>query len=247
MKITYSEDMFTPVDVVRFLSLTGRSREIYKQMIIHKEVVKKANELGMTVSDERLQQFADHFRSVRGLYSAQEMFDFLENSGLTEDDFEAFCEASLLMTDLKNQMAGEKKVEEYFINNRSEFDFARISMIIVEEEGLANEIAMQVTEEGEDFHVLARRYSIDGATKFAGGYVGVVFRNSLSPVVSSKVFNADAGDLLGPFQQDNHQQLIWVEDIVKPELTENIKEMIEERIFTQWVAQIFEGGVRIIA
>ena len=245
MKITYANDTITPEDVVRFLSLTGQSQSIYNQIIIHKEVVKKAKELGIVISDEQLQRFADNFRSLKGLYSAQEMIDYLERSGLDEDDFEAFCEASLLTADLKEHMAEEKKVEEYFINNRSEFDFARISVIIVGEEGLANEIAMQVTEDGEDFHALARRHSLDEATKYSGGYVGVVSRKMLSPEIAAKVFNADAGDLVGPFQKDERQELIWVEEVIKPELTDQIKEGIKERIFAQWVSRFFEEGVRI--
>lgn len=66
MKITYSNDTLTPEDVVKFLSLTGQSHSIYKPIIIHKEVVKKAGELGITVSDEQLQHFADHFRTLKG-------------------------------------------------------------------------------------------------------------------------------------------------------------------------------------
>ena len=245
MNISYQNDTFTPEDVVRFLELTGQSHSIFNQIIMHKEVVKKAAELGIEISDEQLQQFADNFRSLKGLYSAQEMFDFLDKSGLTEDDFEAFCEASILVADLKDHMAEAKKVEEYFINNRSEFDFVRISVIAVGEEGLANEIAMRVTEDGEDFHALARQYSTDGATKFSGGYVGIVSRNMVSPEIAAKVFNADAGELLGPFQKEAYQQLIWVEEVIKPELNDRVKEMIKERIFAQWVSRFFEEGVNI--
>lgn len=245
MKITYSNDTITPEEVVRFLSLTGQSQSIYNQIIIHKEVVKKARELGLEVSDDQLQRFADNFRSLKGFDSAQEMLEFLESSGLSEDDFEAFCEASLLMADLKEHMADEKKVEKYFINNRSDFDFARISVIVIAEENLANEIIMQVTEDGEDFHALAREHSLDETTKYSCGYVGIVSRKMLAPEISAKVFNADAGDLLGPFQKDDHHQLIWVEEVIKPELTDHIKEAIKERILGQWVSPFFEEGIRV--
>jgi parvulin-like peptidyl-prolyl isomerase len=241
LKITYPNGTITPEDVIRFLELTGESHSIYKQIIIHKEVLKKAKELGIEITDEQLQQFADNFRSLKGLYSVQEMLGFLEDSGLTADDFEIFCEASLLMADLKEHMADQNRIKEYFVNNRLEFNFARISVIVVAEEGLANEIAMQVTEDGEDFHALARRYSLDKTTKHAGGYIGVVYRTMLSPEISAKVFNADADDLLGPFRKDEYHQLILVEEVVKPELTDQIREMIKERIFAQWMAPFFEG------
>lgn len=245
MQITYSNETITPEDVVRFLSLTGQSHNIYYQIITHKEVLKKSMELGIEVSVEQLQQFANNLRSLKGLHSAQEMLSFLENSGLTVDDFETFCEASLLTGELKDRLADEKKIEEYFINNRPEFDAARISVIVIGEEELANEILMQVSEDGEDFHALARRFSLDKATKYSGGYVGVVTRKMLSIEISAKVFNADADELLGPFHQDKHYQLILVEEVIKPELNDSVKEKIKELIFGQWLSQFLEGGVKV--
>lgn len=245
MKITYSNDTIMPEDVIRFISLNGQFYNIYNQIIIHKEVVKKAMELGVNISDEQLQQFADNYRSLKGLHSAHEMLSFLEDFGLTEDDFEAFCESSLLIAELKDRLADEKQIEEYFITNRLDFDSARISILITDEEALANEIIMQVSEEDEDFHVLARRYSLDNATKHYGGYVGSVTRNMLPSEISAKVFNAGANELVGPFHQDKHYQLIWVEEIIKPELDENIKSDIKERIFLQWVSQFLKDGVKV--
>ena len=85
MKITYSNDTITPEEVVRFLSLTGQSQSIYNQIIIHKEVVKKARELGLEVSDDQLQRFADNFRSLKGFDSAQEMLEFLAENYCVHD------------------------------------------------------------------------------------------------------------------------------------------------------------------
>jgi parvulin-like peptidyl-prolyl isomerase len=159
------------------------------EVIKCREVIKKAQELRITASDEQLQEFADQYRTVRGLYSSGEMLNFLKNNGLTEDDFETFCEASVLTIALKNHLATERKIEEYFVNNWAEFDQARISMISVKEKALADEILVQIAEEGEDFHKLARKHSTDEATKYSGGYLGRVSRRMLSPDISAKVFN----------------------------------------------------------
>jgi len=211
MKIVYANDTITPVEMVKFLSLTWQSQPIYREIIKRKESMKKAQELKIEISDEELQQFVDNFRSAQGLFSAEATLNFLNNAGLTEDDFEVFCEISLLAAALKDHLADEKKISEYFVNNRSEFDRARISIIVVKEENLANEIVMQVNEDGEDFHALAREHSLDGATKYSGGYAGLVSRTMLTPELGAKVLNAAAGDLLGPFQHDDFYQLILVE------------------------------------
>ena len=245
MKIVYSHDTITPEEVVRFLTLTGHSDAIFPEIIKHREVMKKAKELNIEVTEEQLQQFADNFRTLRGLYSAEEMGHFLQNVGLKEDDFEAFCESSLLTAALKEHLADEKKIEEHFINNRSDFDLARISIIVVKDENLANEIIIQVTEDGEDFHGLARRHSLDEATKYCGGYAGIISRRIFPPEVNSKIFSAKAGDLLGPFQKDALFQLIFIEEVIRAGLGDNVKEAIKEKIFREWVYSFLEEGIKI--
>lgn len=245
MKIVYSHDIITPEEVVRILMLTGQSEAIFSEIVKNKEVMKKAGKLKIEVSDEQLQQFADNFRTLRGLRSAEEMLNFLKNAGLSEEDFETFCESSLLAAALKEHLADEKKIEEYFVNNRSDFDCARISMIIVKDENMANEIIIQVTEEGEDFHSLARKHSLDEATKHSGGYVGRISRQMFPPEVSAKVFSASADDLLGPFQTDVLFQLILIEEVIRARVDDNVKEAIKERIFREWISQFLKEGIKV--
>jgi parvulin-like peptidyl-prolyl isomerase len=245
MKITYAQGSIEPEEVVKFMALTGQAQAVLFQIIKNKEVRKKAEELGLTVSDEQLQEFADQYRTIQGLYTSDEMLNFLKINGLTEDEFEAFCEASALIIALKNHLATEKKMEEHFINNRSEFDLTRISIITVKQETLADEILIQVNEEGEDFHKLARKHSIDETTKYFGGHVGLVSRRMLSAEVSAKVFNAKAGDILGPFEREKLFQLILVEEVMKAELNDDVKEAIREKILGEWMSQFLKDGIKI--
>ncbi|MBW2060995.1 MAG: peptidylprolyl isomerase [Deltaproteobacteria bacterium] len=245
MKIVYSHDAVTPEEVIKFLSLTRQSGPLFREIIKNKEVIKKAEELNLEVSDEQLQDFSDNFRKICGLYTVEETIDFFENNGLTEDDFEAFCEASLLTTAVKEHLAPKSKIEEYFVNHRSELDLARISSIMVKDENLANEIVLQVTEEDEDFHALARRHSLDEKTKYAGGYLGYVSRDMLWPEMAAKAFNAAEGDLVGPFPIEDFFQLILIEELRKAELNEELREVIKQRIFDEWASQFFQEGIKI--
>ncbi len=247
MEIVYSQDVITPEEVVKFLSFTRQSFPVIAEVIKGKEVLKKARELKLEVSDEELQAFSDNFRKVCGLYTAQETLEFLENAGLSEDDFELFCETSILTSAVKDYLAANDKIEEYFVNSRAELDLARISSIMVEDEGLANEIVLQVTEDEEDFHALARRYSMDERTKYAGGYIGFVRRDMLQPEISAKVFNAAEGDLTGPFALEGRYQLILVEELKKAVLDDELREVIKQRIFDEWVSRFFKNGIKIKA
>ena len=245
MEITYAQGSLKPDEVVKFLALTGQAQAIFFQIIKNKEVRKRAEGLGVTVSDEQLQEFADQYRTIRGLYTSDEMLRFLKEAGLTEDDFEAFCEASVLTMAVKDRLSTEQRIEEYFVNNRPEFDLARISLLTVREKNLADEIIIQVNEEGEDFHRLAREHSVDENTRYSGGYAGLLPRRMFPPEVASRVFNASAGDLLGPFKREDLFQLILVEEVMKAELKDDVKEAIKERIFGEWVSHFLKDGITI--
>jgi parvulin-like peptidyl-prolyl isomerase len=245
LQIVYSQGAITPEEVIHFIHLSGQAHAIYAEIIRRKEVMKKAKELGLSASDEALQKVADDFRRLHGLYSAQETMRFLTKAGLTELQLETFCESGLLAEGLKGRLADEKRVREYFLDNRSQFDIARISIMVVLEKNLADELATQVKEDGLDFHTLARKYSADESSKFAGGYVGWIARRELDPAVVAKVFNASAGDVLGPFEKDGSFQLLLVEEVKRAEFTEDVKEAIKERFFQEWVRQFLKDDIHV--
>jgi parvulin-like peptidyl-prolyl isomerase len=245
MKVVYSQGEITLEDIVKYHFLNGSAQSVCAEVIRNKEVMKKAQQLGIRVSDDELQQYADAFRSVRGLHSADETLIFLQNADATEDDFAAFCETVLVTSKLIEHLANDTQVNEHFLNNRSDFDLARISIISVKDKNLADEIAMQVNEDGEDFHILARRHSVDKATKHSGGNAGWISRNMLPPDVASKVFTAGSGDLLGPFQNQDLFQLILVEEVTRGELTDSVKDTIKERLYLEWASQFLRDGIKL--
>jgi len=244
LKIDYGPGSFTSDDVVKYLHLSGQQDSIYTGIIRNQEVRKKAPELGLSVSDSELQEFVDNFRTSRGMYHAQETLDQLARAGLTIEDLEMYCETALLTNKLMDHLAGATKIESYFVNNRSQFDQARLSIILVDKIELANELVMQITEDEADFHTLARKYSLDSNSRYAGGYIGLMPRNALAEAISAKVFNANPGDLLGPFDTNDFFQLIYVEELIKPELDARLKEQIRQALFTEWLAPALQDGVR---
>jgi peptidylprolyl isomerase len=243
MEICYPQGTFTSEDVVKYLNLTGQGNRIYFDFIKSRQVVNKAKALNLTVSDDDLQTQVDNLRIALGLHNSKDTLEFLSRAGLTVEDLERFCETVLQTEAVKDHLANDAEIKAYFINNRSEFDLARISSAIVKDENLTNEIAMQVNEEDEDFHKLARMHSLDEATKYAGGYVGLISRKVLPDEVSAKVFNAQNGDLLGPFAVSNGYQLILVEELIKPELDEQLSRRIREKIFDGWARQFMQSGI----
>ena len=247
MKISSANHSFATEEVIKFLSLSGRSKLIFPEIITQKMVHAKAQELGLSVTVEELQKFADQYRILHGLHSAGDTHAFFKTIGITENDFEAYCESSLLLNAVKEALAPEEKIKEYYFENRANFDSAKISWIISDNKNMANELFMQITEDDQDFRELAREYSIDVDTRYQGGFIGILGRESFPAEEEAKVFGAKPGDVIGPFPRNGHFILIWVEEIFKSELNSHVKEIIKNHLFQEWQKEFLQAGFQIIA
>ncbi len=245
MEFRYADGTIAAEDLVKHMALAGGLDEALREAIERKEVRAKAAELGIEASDDDLQAAADAFRKKRGLASAEMTMAFLRGQGLTVDDLEAFCEHDLLKAGVREALAAEKKQEEYFLTNRATFDRATISVLTVEGESLARELFMQIAEDEEDFAEIARKHSLDTGTKDAGGALGPVPRSAYSPEISSKIFSADPGDVLGPFPMGDQFLLILVESVDKAELDDRTRTVIKDRIFAEWTQRFLRSGIAI--
>ena len=245
MRIRYANGSISPQEVVHFLGLTGRLTDFAGRIAVHKEVVKAAEECGLEVPDHRLQEFADQYRAARGLHALDDMLAFMDGLALTVDDFEAFCRATLLADALRAKWGHDDAVREYFLTHHAELDTARVSVIVVDSQELAREILMRATEDGEDFHQMARAYSVERASGDRGGYVGHLGRQMLSPEVAAKLFSASAGEVLGPFEEGERYRLILVEEVIKAELTDDVKEEIKDALLARWEQELLKEGFAV--
>jgi hypothetical protein len=245
VRYRYSGGAIASEEVLKFLSLIGMSSSVLAEMVKRGEIAKKAAELGIKVTDEQLQSFADSFRSARGLHTAEATTQFLQTWGLNDDDLESFCESSVMAQRVEETIASDAAIKDYFANNRSEFDLARVSIIVVEKAGLADEITMQVTQDGEDFHALARKHSVDETTKYAGGYAGMVTRAMLEPEMAAKVFNVSAGEVVGPFNCEGLYRIIMVQVVIRADVkNDEVRSSVKEAIIGKWMSQFLKGGIR---
>lgn len=104
------------------------------------------------------------------------------------------------------------------------------------EYGAIRELMYRI-EEGGDFYTFARQYSLDEATRSAGGYRGEVIRAALSSVEAAAVFGSRAGEVVGPVKSNQRYHLIKIEDIKHSVLDENMRERILSLLFEEWIAE----------
>ncbi len=196
-----------------------------------------AGERGITVSEDELQEAADAFRQANGLHRAETTRRWLETNRLTDEEWAACLEQDALARKLRAATADPGAVEAYFAENRRRFDRAEIARIIVGDEDVARELWVQIVDEGADFHALARRYSEDGETRPAGGWVGAVARGALPADVEAAVWGAARpGEIVGPIPVDRVWHLVKVESLDPATLNDVTRAAIAAALFDAWLA-----------
>jgi parvulin-like peptidyl-prolyl isomerase len=185
-------------DFVKVLKLTGQFEGLIEQMVRDKLTVRAAKKRDIPVSTEEIQERADQFRRIQGLHRAADMNNYLDTLGVSLDEFEVFITDSLYQEKMMAEVCSDKAVEGYFKLNSPKFDSIEVSHIVLDTEGKAKEMMSVLADDPESFEEMAREHSI-AETRERGGVIGKVLRGSLKTDIEAKVFNAEVGDLLGPF------------------------------------------------
>ena len=185
-------------ELVRILKLTGQFEALLEQFVRDRLAALGARKAGIQVSEAEIQERADQFRRVRGLHRASDTNKYLDAMRISLEEFEAFITNSLYQEKMMRTVCGEQAVQGYFKLNSPKFDSIEVSHIVLDSEAKAKEMIAVLREDPDSFDEMAREHSI-ADTRERGGLIGKLLRGSLRPDVEGKVFNAAAGDLLGPF------------------------------------------------
>lgn len=226
------------VDDVLFQLKTNLEQTIIDDAV-HAIIMRKAAEdLGITVSDDELQEAADAFRLEAGLISAAETTEWMEDKGLTIEEFERKVEYDLLKEKVQDKVATEEKMNKLFAENILEFERATIAQIAVNDAGLAAEIKTQLDEEEEDFASLASKYSVDSDTAGKGGFVGPVNRQMLPDEVDVVVFGAEEACVVGPVEAEGLQYIVKIIEPRKADPADPVtKQTCAKILFDDYMAE----------
>jgi peptidylprolyl isomerase len=196
--VKIDDDAVSVTEFLRTLRLSGQFEGLIEQFVRDRLAVQAAKKSGIRVSDEELQERADQFRRVRGLHRAADTNKYLDAMHITLDEFEAFLTDGLYQEKMLARVCSEQAVQTHFKLNSPKFDSIEVSHIVLDTEGKAKEMMSVLADDPDSFDEMAREHSI-ADTREQGGLIGKVLRGSLRGDVEAKVFNAAAGELLGPF------------------------------------------------
>lgn len=196
--IRINDEVVTADGFVKLLKLTGRYDGLIEDVIKDRLAIHAARRQGIEATPDEIQERADQIRRIRGLHRAADTNKWLDRMHISLEEFEQFIIDMLLHEKVMEEVLSDAAVEEYFQLHSPKFEAIEVSHILVDSEGTARELIAILEDEPEMFPELAREHSL-ADTRDEGGYVGKVMRGMLAPEIEAKVFNAEEGEVLGPF------------------------------------------------
>jgi len=226
-------------DILQQVKLSCQIPSIVEQIVTRKVVRDAAAEAGITVEAEELQQAADHIRLISKLKTADETWEWLKKNCLSLDDFEEMVYTNVISGKLAQHLFGDK-IEPWFVEHQLDYAGAVIYEVVLDDEDLAMELFYALQEGEMSFFEIAQQYIQDTELRRCGGYRGVVRRTEMKPEISAAVFAAKPPQILKPIVGAKGVYLIWVEEVVKPQLDEKLRYQIISDLFLGWMKQQLE-------
>lgn len=225
-------------EIVNFLKHEVHLREICQRIIYRQIVERAAQERGIEVTADQVQQEADRQRYQRRLESAAATYSWLTEQLITPDDWEEGIRQHLLTHKLAEHLFGNE-VEKYFFEHRLDFEQVSLYKVRVPYRQLSQELLYQI-EEGEiSFYEAAHLYDVDEQRRLQCGYEGRLYRWSLNPELAAILFSARLGEIIGPLETEQNYELLMVEEFVTAELNDKNRQEIIDRMFKEWIESEF--------
>jgi parvulin-like peptidyl-prolyl isomerase len=226
-------------DIIQYIKLSCQIPSIIEGIMTRRVITSAVAEAGIKVELEELQQAADNIRLVNKLLNADDTWAWLQKHRLSLDEFEELAYTNVISEKLAQHLFADR-VEPFFIEHQLNYAGVVMYEVILDDEDLALELFYAVQEGEIGFHEVAHQYIQDTELRRSGGYRGILRRPELRPEISAAVFAATPPQLLKPVVTSKGTHLILVEEIIQPQLDEQLRYKILSDLFSEWLKQQIE-------
>jgi foldase protein PrsA len=167
----------------------------------------EANRLKVKVSDKTITKQIDDIKkqqfAQKGSYEK-----FLQNAGLTNEDVLYQQRIRELQNQITNKVTKGKdkvtdaQIEAYYNKNKSRFSSPErrdLRIVLTKDKAKAAQ-AKKALQSGQSWKSVAKKYSVDQASKSKGGQLAGVARGQQEPAFDKAIFAAKKGKLTGPIK-----------------------------------------------
>ena len=181
-------------------------RDQVMQLLIQNEwVAGEAEEQGVKVSDAEVRKAFEE-QKKQSFPKPADYQNFLRTSGFTEEDILFRVRLEQLSNKLREKIVKGKdqvsdaQVKAYYEKNKARFaqpERRDLRVVLTRDRAKAQQ-ARKAIDGGQSWKRVARRYSIDQASKNQGGRLLAVAKGQQEPALDKAVFAARKGQLQGP-------------------------------------------------
>jgi hypothetical protein len=223
--------------LLRKLQQKGQLAPLIREAQADQLIRTQARQAGLEAKAEELQAAADSFRQRHGLHTVAQTQAWLDNRGLSVDDFEAGLEQDLLASKVREQVTAEQ-LDRHWEANQIGYERLRLALIPVGREDLAREVAVQVRDEGREWEDVVRE---QGMTVHRSERI----RKDLSGPLAEALGSAEVGELVGPVVTAGAFMLVVLEERQPAELDGSSRQRIQDELFESWLTERLEqsGGM----
>jgi foldase protein PrsA len=197
--------------------------EVVQQLVFNRWIEAEAKARGVSVDDAAVRQ--DFERQKELSFPQEAQFQrYLETSGQTEEDILERVRIDLLSSKIRDQVTGadkkvtEQQIADYYNQNKAAFsEPERRDVRVVLTRTRAQAVAAKTAlARGASWETVARRHSIDRATRADGGKLLAVTRAEQEKRLGDAMFEARKETLTGPVKVRQGYYVFEVTRVFQP-------------------------------
>ncbi|WP_017314973.1 peptidylprolyl isomerase [Mastigocladopsis repens] len=223
-------------EILYHIRISCQIPSLLEGIATRKIIADAAKQADLKIEPEELQQAADNLRLANKLLKAEDTWAWLKKYHLSVDDFEELAYTNLLSNKLAMHLFADH-IEPFFYEHELDYAGAVIYEVILDDEDLALEVFYALQECEISFQQIARQYIKEPALRRAGGYQGIRRHIDLKPEIAAAVFAANPPQILKPIMTPKGVHIILVEEIIQPQLDEQLRVKILGDLFAAWLKQ----------
>lgn len=184
---------------------TALRDQVMQFLISSAWIVGESKAQGVSVSDAQVK--AELLKQKKQSYPKEADFQkFLKSSGMTEADLLYRVKIDLLGQKLRDKITKDAgnvtpaQIKAFYNKNKAKFgtpESRDVKIVLTKTEAQAN-VAKKALENGQSFKTVAKKYSIDQATKANGGVLAGVTKGQQEKTLDDAIFAAKKSTIVGP-------------------------------------------------
>jgi foldase protein PrsA len=227
--------------------------EVMQFLIQAAWVEQEAGEQDVKVSDKEIKQSLED-QKKQAFPTDKAYQDFLKTSGMTEEDILFRVRLDQLQQKLTAKITqsakkvSEEDISQYYDKNKERFaqpERRDLLVVLTKTEEKANQ-AKAALEDGDSFKQVAKKYSIDEASKAQGGKLPAITQGQQEKAFDEAIFSAKKGEVTGPVKTQFGWYVFEVNKIspASQQTLEESKEAIRNLLRSQGQQQALDKWIK---